>query len=126
MSKRLKLYFGELGQEKPRILPELTVQHMREADQLIRGNQAANTHVAIRMVLGKHVEAAPPLSVQRIELALRELIEGQAALTQKIEQLLVRCAGQPDQPSGTEASRSAPSDEIDSAFDRLQAGDSTR
>ena len=88
LSKRLKLYFGELDAERPKILPAPAIEHMREVDCLLRSNQAANTRTAVQMVLGKHVEAAPPSSVVKLEHALIRLSESQQALHQKLDQLL--------------------------------------
>lgn len=90
LSKRLKLYYGETGEERQRVLPEQIIQHMREVEDLIKKNQATSTRVAVLMVLGKHVEAAPPSSVQRIETLLLQLLDGQVTLNLKLDQLQTR------------------------------------
>lgn len=88
LSKRLKLYFGELDVERPKTLPAPAIEHMRKVDHLLRSNQAVNTRTAVQMVLGKHVEAAPPSSVVKLEHALIQLSESQQALHLKLDQLL--------------------------------------
>ena len=119
LSKRLKQYFGELGEEKPRSLSEGTVLHMREVDRLLKTNQATNTRVAVQMVLGKHIEAAPPSSVQRIEHYLIQLMEGQKALNMKLDQLFI---AHPDLLDGTPIQSAVPvvaPSEVDALFKTL-------
>ena len=98
LSKRLKLYLGETGEERSKVLSELTTQHMQEVDRLIRSNQAANTRTAVHMVLGKYVEAAPPSSVKKIENLLTQLMEGQHALHLKLDRVLTAKSEQTSTP----------------------------
>ena len=126
LSKRLKLYFGELGEERPRTLSELAVGHMREVDGLLKGNRATTTRAAVQMVLGKYVEAVPPSSVLKMERYLVQLLEGQQALHLKLDCLF---DGRLPSSDGTTVSPAVPvvaPGEVDRLFDDLQAGSPKR
>ena len=113
LSKRLKLYFGELNAERPKILPAPAIEHMREVDLLLRSNQAVNTRTAVQMALGKHVEAAPPSSVVKLEHALNQLSESHQALHLKLDQLLAAHFSKESRLLAPLTSTSALSDEAD-------------
>lgn len=119
LSKRLNLYFRETGEERQKVLSDQTIQHMREVNNLIDNNQARNSRMAVLMVLGKYVEAAPPNSVLRIENLLLQLLESQSNLSVKFDRFLDAISHQNGKNNLVHTLPEISSPDVDRAFARF-------
>lgn len=88
MSKRLAFYYSEKGLTKPRLLDEQAVRDFRHAYKILSTNQAKTFQVAMRMVLGTHIDAVPPESVRSLERRLDQIEKVQAETLDQVSQIL--------------------------------------
>lgn len=88
MSKRLGIYFGELGKERTRLLDGQVVGHMRHAHELLETGQSRTFKTAVQMILGTYVEAVPPESVRLLESRLAQIENVQAQTLDSVNRIL--------------------------------------
>lgn len=88
ISKRLKTYFKEIGEEKPRHLDKRAVGDMQQAHELLAAKKARSFNEALQMVVGTFVEPLPPESVRLIESRLVQLEHVQAEMLKKVDLIL--------------------------------------
>lgn len=87
ISKRLAIYHAETGTERPRMMGEQTVAHMREAHNLLIVGKAGNFKQAVQQVLGRYTAPIPSESAQEILTRMDALEANQAKLAEKMERI---------------------------------------
>ncbi len=88
MSKRLSVYFAEIGEGKTRLLNDQAVERVRQAHELMATGQARNFKVAVQMVLGTYLDAVPPESVRTFERRLERMEDVQTQTLVKVNELV--------------------------------------
>ena len=87
ITKRLGVYSAERGMERTRILDQQTITAMREVDRLLNDQVAPTVKVAVRKVLGTHLDPVPPDSVLKLFKHLHTLETRQETTLRLVEQI---------------------------------------
>ncbi|MBB6016919.1 hypothetical protein ACFP9V_03980 [Deinococcus radiopugnans] len=90
MSKRLTIYLDESGRSRNTspYLDDLTIKHIREANDLKEAGEAKTFRVAVQKIVGSYTEPVPPESVKQIERRLDAIEQSQAGLHGKLNEML--------------------------------------
>ncbi|MGY2897041.1 hypothetical protein [Deinococcus sp. UYEF24] len=93
ITKRLGVYCAEKGIERTRNLDQQTITDMREVDRLLTDHTAPTVKVAVRKVLGTHLDPVPPDSVIELFNRLQAIETSQATTLRLVEQILEAIEG---------------------------------
>lgn len=87
ITKRLGVYSAEKGIERTRNLDQQTITDMRQVDRLLNDQVAPTVKVAVRKVLGTHLDPVPPDSVLQLFKRLDTIETRQVATLRLVEQI---------------------------------------